>query len=456
MQFCPIQGFFSHLDITEIAKLLRSGDFSVKELVQHSLESIDKWDQQLNAFCHIDRRYALQQAEYADQLFAQGIDLGLLHGIPVAIKDNIQTLNLKTSMGSQFFKDFVPSEDADCVKKLKALGAIIIGKTNTNEFAYGPTGDCSFNGATKNPWDLTKISGGSSCGSAVAVAAGMVPIAIGTDTGGSIRIPASLTGVIGFKPSYSTLSMTGVYPLAKTLDHLGILVKTAEDIDIVLNALNNSLERKNLNFLDKMSVKLGWIPVESITDGYETSLYQKIQASIFQGFSDQIHVLENLSTDFIQIHQCFCTIQNSEAYAIHAERVKNDPSLFQPEVLQRLLRSKDTKGWEYINALQLREEYIQKFSALFQSYDFLLMPTLPIYATDLYQREITVSSRNIMVKDALLSLTSPWNLLGLPACSIPLMTDQGLPIGLQIICANNNENQLIHFISSVQSIIKKI
>lgn len=447
MQKCPIHGFFSDQNIMRLAEQLRNGKLTSIQITLASLETIQQFNSQVNAFCFVDRDFAIKQAEHADNLFAQGIDHGLLQGIPIAIKDNIKTANMPTTMGSAFYKDYIPTENADCVELLKQAGAIIIGKTNTHEFAYGPTGDCSFFGATKNPWNTKKISGGSSCGSAVAVATGMVPIAIGTDTGGSIRIPASLTGIIGFKPSYRSFSTLGVFPLSQTLDHLGILAKNVEDIKIVFDILKNpSLNTQSTND-QEVKPKAAWIAIEQITHQFDSSHYQNIKEKAFELFG---HHLENIAIDlssiFSEISNCFTAIQNAEAYRIHQKNIETNPELFQTEVLERLYNAKHTSGWAYLEAMSLREKFQFTLSEVFQRYEFLIMPTIAIPTTDLDQRYIYCDNHQINVRNALLSLTSPWNVLGFPACNIPIMlSNDNMPLGLQIVANNNDDAKLIEF-----------
>lgn len=444
MLTCPVKGYFSELDIEQIAEMLRSKKITAKELTLQSLNSINQ-HKVLNAFCYIDDEYAIQQAEYADELFNQDIDLSPLQGIPIAIKDNIETAQLVTSMGSNFFKNYIPEVDAECVQKLKVLGAVIIGKTNTHEFAYGPTGDISARGATKNPWDLTKISGGSSCGSAVAVAAGLVPIAIGTDTGGSIRIPASLTGVTGFKPTYQQFSMRGVFPLSKSLDHLGILAKSAQEINLVFSLLKKENHQVASSTLARKSPRLGWVNIDNFTENYDDPLYQKLKHQVFSLWNNQIEEISSSLTTFKDIHHYFYAIQNSEAYAIHHDQVEHSPALFQKDVLERLLQAKETKGWEYVRALDFQKKYQEEIVKIFDQYDYLLMPTLPIQATDLYQKDLCLNGTFINIKSALLSLTNIWNFLGNPVLNVTLCYENKIPIGIQIIAAKNRDHQLLAF-----------
>ncbi len=222
-------GPFHGQSVVTLAKDLRAGTLTCVQMTQAALDSIERLNPTLNAFVHVDAAVALAQARKADALLAQGIDLGPLHGIPVAIKDNIDTFDHVTTYGSAHFAGFRPSRDALCVQRLREAGAVILGKTLTHEFAYGPTGDRSLQGAARNPWDATCITGGSSAGSAAAVASGMVPLALGTDTGGSIRIPAALCGAVGFKPSFASVPLDGVFPLSRSLDHVGPIANHVED-----------------------------------------------------------------------------------------------------------------------------------------------------------------------------------------------------------------------------------
>lgn len=445
MQKCPLQGYFTDLSITQLAQQLRLGKLSAVQITLASLNCIDQFNHKVNAFCYVDREAAIRQAEYVDQQFSQGIDLGLLHGIPVAVKDNIETESLITTMGSALFKDYIPTKDAECVKRLRQAGAIIIGKTNTHEFAYGPTGDCSYHTATKNPWDLQKISGGSSCGSAVAVATGMVPIAIGTDTGGSIRIPSSLTGVFGLKPSYARFSMQGVFPLSHTLDHLGIIANSAADIKIVFDLLEEQLVQYEKP--KKNEVSIAWLPIEQIIHHYDEDQYQKLKAKLFETFTYRIEeISDDLSLLFSELSFCFTSIQNAEAYTIHHNNLEIHPELFQIEVLERLLSAKQTCVWEYIEAKALRKKLQLEMFEIFKRYDFLIMPTLPIAATDLYQRYLYINHQQINVKTALLSLTSPWNVLGFPVVNIPVSVSELMPLGVQVIATHQNDKYLIDFI----------
>lgn len=371
-----------------------------------------------------------------------GIDRGVLHGIPLGIKDNIMTADMPTTMGSARYKDYFPENDADCVERLKQAGAIIIGKTTTHEFAYGPTGDCAFQGATVNPWDLSRMPGGSSCGSAVAVAAGMIPAALGTDTGGSVRIPAAMNGVVGFKPSIDRVKTTGVFPLSSTLDHVGILANNARDVSLVFNALISSGSDRNRDSQNIGMLHCGWVNPYCFSQ-CNPAIVKRIKNTITNRQNINLVHADEVSELSALMKLSFSDIQRSEAFEIHHEHVKNTPEAYQPETLERLLLSQDVKGWEYVRAKKVRHQLQSKLNGIFKKYDVLVMPTVPIYAPRLYERELSIEGREIKVRDALLSLTSPWNLLGFPAISVPCGSENGMPVGIQLIANYGKDEHLL-------------
>ncbi|WP_095077250.1 amidase [Pseudomonas sp. Irchel s3h17] len=439
----PLLGFYFGVSLQELGRRLRIGEFTSVELVRKSLEACELINPLVNAFTFVAADMAYEAASMADRELAEGIDRGPLHGIPVAVKDNIFTAQIPTTMGSAHYKGYVPDHDAKCVERLKSAGAVILGKTTTHEFAFGPTGDCAIQGPTLNPWDTSRMAGGSSCGSAVAVACGIVPIAIGTDTGGSVRIPAALTGVIGFKPSIGRISTEGVFPLSETLDHVGILANSAEDIALVLREI--SPEAKPLDSdicVVPEKFKLGWVSPENFNQTDPLVLDSVFQSAVALS-GGNISIVSDISQLAGKFRQAFGLIQKSEAFEIHSERVLYHPELYQEEVLERLLAAQSVKGWEYVQAMHIRQELQQSILNIFKEFELLVMPTVPIRAPKLYQRSLDVGGSNVHVRDALLSLTSPWNLLGLPAISIPCGLVDGLPTGLQLVAAPGKDEFLI-------------
>ncbi|SCK40149.1 amidase [Streptomyces sp. WMMB 322] len=430
-------GFFTGPGHTveALAARLRAGEVTSVELTEHSLRTVRRLDGQLNAFVTLDPGGALRAARIADAELATGRDRGRLHGIPAAVKDVVDTAGLRTTMGSAHFAGHVPSSDAECVRRLRAAGAVVVGKTTTHEFAYGPTGDRSLNGASRNPHDPTRMSGGSSGGSAVAVAAGMVPMALGTDTGGSVRIPAALCGVAGFKPAYGDIPTDGVFPLAPSLDHVGVLARTPRDCLLAHRALTESPPEPGVHH---RTAHVGWLPPEGLfpTDPDVGRLVRACLAAIGATAAVEDVAFGEAS----EMNEAFFAIQDREAYAVHAERMATSPGLFGSEVLDRLRGAARTTARRHERALAARERIGRSVNRLLAHHDVLALPTTPLTAPRLGQRTAVVGGERVGVRSALLALTSPWNLLGLPALTVPAATVGGLPAGLQMICRPGRED----------------
>ncbi|WP_158807449.1 amidase [Beijerinckia sp. L45] len=446
----PDAGFFAAYTVKELAQGLRDGTFTAAELVREALASIDRLNPVLNAFVLVDREGAARAAAQADADFKAGTDRGPMQGIPVAVKDNIDTAGLVTTVGSAHFKTHVPKEDAECVRLLKEAGAIVIGKTLTHEFAYGPTADRSLQGAAKNPWDPSRMSGGSSGGSAVAVASGMVPLALGTDTGGSVRIPAALCGLTGFKPSYAAISASGVFPLSTTLDHVGILARSAEDAAALFPLLRDPAPQPKHKKARTSTLLTGWIPTGSFgasDTAVVTEVRQFAEALFGQAMRDvaQVAALTEVFASAI------AAIQSAEAYEVHAERVAAHPELFDPEVLERLQSAGMVKGWEYVRALKQRKQLQATLAVFFERFDLLAMPTIGIVAPPLQERTLTLEGQEAPVARTLLTMTRPWNVVGLPAITIPAGQVDGLPVGLQLIAPMGWDAWLLDVAATLQA-----
>lgn len=445
----PRAGYFAGTDLKLLAKGLRQGEFSSVQLVGWALQAIEQLNPELNAVVCVAAQASLLRAEEADRQLMNGIDLGPLHGIPVGIKDNILTADMPTTMGSAHFLGYQSDKDAVCVDTLRQAGAIILAKTATHEFAYGPTGDCAIQGATGNAWDSSRMAGGSSCGSAVAVASGMLPIALGTDTGGSVRIPAALNGITGFKPGYGHLSMAGVFPLSKTLDHLGVLARNVADAATVVSVLAGMKAGTPASQVVSSRPRIGWIPAQYF-GAADADIIQVVEGALTQALGVSPAIAAQVQEHVEDLHMALGRIQKSEAFEVHAERVAEQPEKFQAQVLERLLLSRDVRGWEYVRGLHTRTCLQQSFAALFEHFDFLCMPTIAVRTPKLHERQIQVEGENVVVREALLSLTSPWNLLGLPAVSLPCGMLDGLPVGLQIIAPADDVTRLAEFAGSLQ------
>lgn len=432
-------GYFCGQSVTALAERLRAGGLTSVELTQAALDTIARLNPTLNAFVEVDAPVALAQARKADALFAQGQDLGPLQGIPVAVKDNIDTIDYITTYGSAHFQGHRPGRDALCVQRLREAGAVIVGKTLTHEFAYGPTGDRSLHGAARNPWDERCITGGSSAGSAAAVASGMVPLALGTDTGGSIRIPAALCGVVGFKPSFGGVPLEGVFPLSSSLDHVGPIASNVADARLLYGVIAG---RAVAAAHRVRPLRVGWIstgtfgPVDAEVD-------RQVRQVARQWFGDGLQEVVVLAPLAAAMKDTLLTLQRAEAYDVHAERMHEAPQLFDPEVRERLVLSQEVRGWQYIRAQAAQALFKTEMARLFERYDYLVSPSVPITATAVDAREVRVGEQETDVRAAVLSHTSAWNLTGLPAISLPAGQVRGLPVGLQVIGAIGEDDRLL-------------
>lgn len=436
-------GYFCGQSIIKLAARLRAGSVTSVELTQAALDSIERLNPRLNAFVHVDACVALAQARKADALLAQGLDLGPLHGIPVAVKDNIDTLDYITTYGSAHFEGFQPDRDALCVQRVREAGAVIIGKTLTHEFAYGPTGDRSLQGAARNPWDARCITGGSSAGSAAAVASGMVPLALGTDTGGSIRIPSALCGTVGFKPSFACVPVDGVFPLSSSLDHVGPIANHVEDARLLFEVLAG---RAGTPATHPQPLRVGWITCPSFGP-VDADVHQQVYGAAQQLFGDALQETDELHHLAAGMKDTLLILQRAEAFEVHAERMRDAPHKFEQEVRERLEVSEEVRGWQYIRAQASQAQYKAAMARLFEDYDLLVSPSVPITATEVNAREVRVGERDIDVRAAVLSYTSAWNLTGLPALSLPVGHVRGMPVGLQVIGAAGADDRLLQLMS---------
>lgn len=444
------------MDVYTLAKAIREKKISPVEIVGQTLEAIEKQNETLNAYITICAEQARREAAQAEAEIMRGDWKGIWHGIPVAIKDMIFTEGVRTTMGSQIYEHFVPAYSATAVTRWQQAGAIVIGKTNTHEFAYGPTGDVSFFGPSRNPHDPRKITGGSSGGSGAAVAAGLAYAALGTDTGGSVRIPAAACGIVGMKPTFGRVSKYGAFDLGYTLDHVGPMTKSVRDNASLLQLLAGYDENDPYTLTqpaDDYAALLGE-SVRGKVIGLPLWYYQHVEEEIKQAIQQVAAVYRELGAEIREVdlpgidelmQGQRITIQ-AEAAAIHERTLRDHADALQPEVRERLMDSTDVRGYQYVQVQQRRGQLRAQFNEVFREADVLLTPTLPILPTDIGQRDIMIGDHPDGVRPALLRLTSPTNFTGNPSLSVPCGFSQtGLPIGFQLIGEHGQEAKLYQF-----------
>jgi aspartyl-tRNA(Asn)/glutamyl-tRNA(Gln) amidotransferase subunit A len=425
------------LTLKQASELLRSGAVSPVDLTQACLKRINSDNSALNAFITVTGEQALAAAREMEAEQLRGIWRGPLHGIPIALKDNIDTAGIRTTAASELFKDRVPSEDAEVVRRLTNAGAILLGKTNLHEFAYGGSSSVSYFGPVHNPWALDRIPGGSSGGSAAATAAGLCYGSLGTDTAGSIRIPACYCGIVGFKPSYGRVSNRGVIPLSWTLDHVGPLCRTVEDAALMLRVIAGYDE------LDPTTVDA---PVPDYSRTFKmqasklrlgiprTPFFDSLDPEIAKAVDTAIEVLRKRATAIgeitlpsanLPVDEIYAKVRGVEAYTYHSHWIAESPERYQATTRQRIQNSADVKSETYVQARRQLDLLRREIKTVFAKVDLLITPTLPAPPVTIAQGAdpTAVSIRN----------TLPFDVLGLPTISVPCgFTSSGLPIGLQI------------------------
>jgi len=428
------------LTLSEASELVRSGKVSPVELTQACLGRIEQLNAKLNAFITVTADSALAQAREAESDIHGGRWKGPLHGIPIALKDLVDTAGVRTTAASGLFKDRIPTQDAEIVRRLKASGAVLLGKLNLHEFAYGGSSVISYFGAVRNPWDFAYSPGGSSGGSAAAVAAELCYGAIGSDTGGSIRMPAAYCGIVGLKPTYGRVSTAGVIPLAWSLDHVGPMTRTARDAALMLQVIAG---------YDPLEASSTDTPVPDYAAGLEAAtsslrigiprahFYEGLHPEIQAAMDTALSVLGRLTSvqQKIEIpvpNDTAILILKAEAYAYHRDYVTKTPELYQPETLKRIRAGEEISAVEYINARRKLDQSRRSISKVFDAVDLVVTPTTPIPPFTI--SELLADLDHLRSKEVqIASNTRPFNLFGLPTVSVPCgFTGKGLPIGMQI------------------------
>lgn len=435
------------LSIAEASDLLRRKEISPVELTTSCLNRIEQLNPAINAFITVLHESALAQAREAEAEISAGNWRGPLHGVPIGLKDLIDTAGVKTTCGSALFADRVPNEDAEVVRRLKNAGAIVIGKQNLQEFAWGGTSTSSYFGPVRNPWNTERIAGGSSGGSAAAVANGMCFGAIGTDTGGSVREPAAFCGIVGLKPTFGRVSTRGVFPLSPSLDHVGPLCRNVTDTALLLQVI------AGYDKLDTTSVDC---PVGSYTEKLNVKtkprigivrrpFFDALDPEIENAMNEALKLLAEMSADVLEIDlpPAPAAVQAPEVYAIHAKHFAESPELYGQWMCERLKLATEIHTVAYIEARQELDRLRRSVHEVFERVDLLITPTSPV-------PPITINEAMTMspspAGELWLRNTRPFNAFGWPTISIPCgFTRAGLPIGLQIAGPNFTEARVLAF-----------
>src|SRR6266542_312957 len=424
--------------LAEASELVRRRAISPVELVRECLEVIARLNPSLNAFITVTDESALAEAKQAEAEIQSGGWRGPLHGIPIGLKDLIDTAGVRTTAASAQFLDRVPNEDADVVKKLQTAGVVLIGKQNLHEFAYGGSSLISHFGPVRNPVNAEFICGGSSGGSAAAVATGMCYGAVGTDTAGSIREPAALCGVVGLKPSYGLVSTKGIIPLSYSLDHAGPITRTVEDAAILLDAIVETPPKYCEGLNEGIADFVVGIP--------RKYFFEDLDSQVAAAVESEIERIKKLGCDLREIELPVDpdrTLQSAESCPYHREMVALSPELYQPETLRRIRSGEHISDADYQRALRELQVERRKIAGQFHGIDVFVMPTTPVLASrisDLMNNPPLLRPTEL----TLLRNTRPINVWGLPAISIPCGAgSQGLPIGLQIVGPPSGEAKVL-------------
>jgi aspartyl-tRNA(Asn)/glutamyl-tRNA(Gln) amidotransferase subunit A len=449
----------AYASIPEIGKLFRSRKLSPVELTRYLLDRIALLNPRLNAYLTLSGEESLRQAASAESALCTRArrkshrDLGPLHGIPISLKDNLYTKDLLTTGGSRVLRDFVPQHDAAVVTSLKKAGAVLLGKTNLHEFAYGVTSNNPHFGPVRNPWEFERIPGGSSGGSAAALAAGLCYGSIGTDTGGSVRIPASLCGVVGLKPGLGRVSAEGAIPLSTTLDFVGPMARNVPDTALLFEAIATRAPSEQRFRPSRVPSSRARRPRIGIPKQFFLEI---VSPEVEAAFATSLHVLKKLGAKLKDVTLPYLQesekagneIAWAEATLYHQQagwypRRRDD---YSEDVRARLEMGEKVTAVDYLRALELREKFIAGFhlALLEHEVDIIAAPTTPITAPRINEEKMQISGAERNARALLLRNNRPANLGGIPAISVPCgLTLQGLPAGLQLMAAVTEEALLL-------------
>ncbi len=432
-------------DLRALGAAIRAGELSPTEHVADALDRLAADPH--NAVVALDREGALAQAAALTEELARGRWRGPLHGVALGVKDLVDVAGLPTRCGSNVLADAPPATvDAPAVARLRAAGAVVVAKLHTQEFAHGPTGDVAATGPARNPHDPTRIPGGSSSGSAVAVAAGLVPLALGTDTGCSVRTPAALCGVVGLKPAFGHVPTDGVFPLAESLDHVGLLAADTHGAALAWDVLWGTGGGADGDGAPPgvAGVRVG-VPVDDYWRPADPALADGAAAAVAALEEAGARVVEVRTPMIEELAGTYPRIVGAEAYATHAAWLAQRPGDYQPLVRDRLLSFADQPARDYIEARRTRRRLVPQLRAAVEGVDVLVLPTTRLRATPIGQQEVD----GVAVRPALLALALPFNLTGWPAVSVPV-GGPGLPVGVQVAGVTLEERGVLRVAAAIE------
>lgn len=435
---------FCFMSITEASDLIARGELSPTDLIDAHLNRIAQTDDRLNSFITLLEPQAREAAKIAEIELQAKAPRSPLHGIPIGLKDLYFTKGIRTTMGSSIMDDFVPDYDATVTTRFQEAGAVILGKLQMHEFAYGATSENIHTGPAHNPWDTQRVTGGSSGGSGSSVAAGQVMAALGTDTGGSVRIPSTLCGIVGFKPTFGRISRHGVYPLSWSFDTVGPMTRTVHDAALVMNAIAGhdlkdpfSSREPVPDFTKTLGQEIdglrAGIPKEhffEILDPESENAFRK-GVKVLEGIGVSVEevsipLLENV----LSIGQA---ISGPEAAEIHLDNLRHHSDQMDPQVSSRLATGLLQPAIHYVRGQRARRAFSRQLEATFKSFDVILAPGAPIPAPKIGQRVATVKGQEQQTLQLLARMTRPFNVSGSPTITVPCgFSSDGLPFGMQI------------------------
>jgi len=435
----------NRMTISQLAPKVKSRKISPVDLTRAVLEQIEKLDPILNAYITVDTEGALKAARTAQRQIAKGKYLGPLHGIPISLKDLYDTKGMLTTAGSKIMGDRIPAEDAASVARLRAAGAIIVGKTNLHEFAFGSTTQNPHFGGTRNPYDTSRIPGGSSGGSAAALAADMCIASTGSDTGGSIRTPAALCGIVGLKATYGRVSLRGIVPLASSLDHAGPMTKCVRDAAIMLSTMAGYDPKDPTSANEKVPAFVRALKkdVKRLRIGIDPSFcFGGVDQEVAAAVKEALKLLEGLGARIVEVTlpniELTSVVESilitTESAAYHEDNLRNRSADYGEDVRALLEGGSVFSAVHYIKAQRLRRIIQQEFAEAFKKIDLFSLPGAPVAAPLIGAETVSIGGAEMEVPMALLRFACPSNLTGLPAISVPCgLGKQGLPMGLQLV-----------------------